>query len=87
MESKIKDFRTKENMIQASNICSACATFIQIALGEVCSLNAMAQRAVFPDAEAKKILPAFKKVLDILHKSFKEYYNLASEFSQSDEKK
>lgn len=84
MENKLKDFRTRENMVQASNICAACATFMRITLGEVCSLNALAQKAVFSDAEAKKILPAFKKVLDILNKSFKEYYKLSSELGQDE---
>lgn len=83
MENKIKDFRTSQNMQQAANICAACGTFMQIALGEVCSLDAFNGKRFFSESEAKSIIPAFKKVLHILSKAHSRYNALALEIAEN----
>lgn len=79
MENNIQDFRTSQNMMQAANICAACGTFMQVALGEVCSLDAFNGKRFFTPAEAKSIVPAFKKVLGILSKAHCRYSELSTE--------
>lgn len=81
MENKITDFRTSQNMRQAANICAACGTFMQVALGEVCTLDAFNGKQFFTPAEAKAIVPAFKKVLDILSKAHGRYSQLSDELN------
>lgn len=87
MESKIKDFRTSQNMQQAANICAACGTFMQVALGEVCSLDAFNGKRFFSQSEAKNIVPAFQKVLSILSKAHGRYNELAIELDKDEKKK
>lgn len=85
MENKINDFRTPQNLMQSASICAACATIIQVALGELCNLNPLCGGKVMSDEMQKDLLPSFKRVLDILHFGFEEF-SKASDSLKDDKK-